>query len=157
MKIRKAVAGDEARIVELLKEIGRFHGAGRPDLFKADAVKMAADELLALFADASKPIYVAEDEMTGLVLGHAFCEIHELPEDAVHPARKVFWIEDLCVTAATREQRIGEALLDFCKEHARELGCVRLELHVFDFPGSATGFYEHEGFRTQARTMEFLL
>ena len=54
-------------MIELLKQVGQVHHVGRPDLFRAGAQKYHEADLQALLQDASRPIFIAEED--GKVLG----------------------------------------------------------------------------------------
>lgn len=156
MKVRKAMQKDCLRMLELLAEIGDFHYAGRPDIFRVDAGKYDLTELSKMVEDVTKPIFVSADEKDE-VLGYAMCQIKE---NAAHPVLapyKVLYLDDLCVDEKARKTGIGDQLLETVKDFGREMGCSRIELNVWEFPGSAQTFYEREGFTTQRRFMEFWL
>ena len=48
MDIRFAIKEDIPGILELLRQVGRVHHEGRPDLFRNNAQKYDADQVLAM-------------------------------------------------------------------------------------------------------------
>ena len=74
MEIRRACKRDLDGVHNLLSQVLAVHAEGRPDLFRAGTRKYTDEELLGIFADDARPVFVAVDE-DGRVLGHAFCEV----------------------------------------------------------------------------------
>ena len=75
-EIRRAVPEDVERILELLLQVAEVHRKGRPDLFRENATKYVASELLDIIANEMTPIFVAVRE--GTVVGYVFCIISEV-------------------------------------------------------------------------------
>ena len=73
--VRRANKNDIGSIIKLLHQVDMVHHVIRPDLFKPNTTKYNEQELEALLADDSKPIFVYD---SGEVLGHAFCQITEV-------------------------------------------------------------------------------
>jgi len=59
--IRKAEERDVPAVLELLRQVLKVHNAGRPDLFAAEGGKYSREELLAIFADPTTPVFVFEE------------------------------------------------------------------------------------------------
>ena len=66
--------------------------------------------------------------------------------------RRVLYIDDFCVAEEARGQGIGEALMDFAQNLARQKGCSKLTLTVWNDNAGALRFYEGLGM-TPFRTM----
>ena len=156
MKIRKAEIKDCPKLLELLAEIGQFHYERRPDVFRADAGKYSLTDLSEMLTDSTKPIFVAVSDRDE-VLGYAMCQVKENTEHTVLAPYKVLYLDDLCVDENARKLGAGGQLMDVLIDFAREEHCSRVELNVWEMPDSAKEFYEHHGFKTQRREMEFLL
>ena len=62
MDIRRARAKDLEGINHLLRQVLMVHHYGRPDLFKPDVKKYTDEQLLEMFQDNSRPIFVGTDE-----------------------------------------------------------------------------------------------
>lgn len=155
MKIRTAEKPDIPRLLELLEEIRRYHTDARPDVFRNDSTKYNAENLAAMLKNPAASMFVAEEK--GEVLGYAMCQLKENAEHSTLLPYKMLYLDDLCVDEKGRGQGVGGELLEYCKAYAKEQGCSRIELNVWEFPGSALNFYERHGFQTQRRELEFWL
>ena len=150
--IRRATINDIDRLNALLYQVQQLHAEGRPDIFKPGAKKYTTEELTAIIADDSTPIFVYEEE--GVVTGYAFC-IYQVTEDSVNLcARKVLYIDDLCVDQAYRRRHIGEKLYRYVLEVARETGCDSVTLNVWTVNPAAQQFYQRMGMAPLKTCME---
>ena len=150
--IRRARNTDIDRLNELLYQVQQLHAQERPDIFKPGAKKYTSEELSAIIADDSTPIFVYEDE--GVVMGYAFCIYQVTPENPQLEYRKVLYIDDLCVDAPYRRRRIGKQLFDYVLDTARENGCHSVTLNVWRVNPAAQNFYESMGMEPLKTTME---
>lgn len=155
MAIRLAKTSDIPTIERFLEQILAVHHEARPDLFKEKGKKYDAAGLEELMASDHKAIFVYEDE-AGQVLGHLFVTLDQADETIFH-THKTLFIDDLCVDEAARGQHIGQQLLDFARQYAKEQGCYNLTLHVWNDNQGALRFYEREGFKPQYTAMEDIL
>jgi len=156
IQIRRAAEGDLERVKELLVQVNAVHHAGRPDIFRGDgAAKYTDGQLLAIFGDDSRPVFVAADE-DGRVVGYAFCVIIDAASNVLNERRELY-IDDLCADAECRRQGIGSRLFDFVKEYAKEIGCYHLTLNVWALNESAMAFYDRQGMRMLKKEMELIL
>ena len=89
------------------------HHTGRPDLFRADAKKYTDGQLLEIFADDKRPIFVGVDENNN-VLGYAFCVYEEYENDNILTDRKTLYIDDICVDENTRGQKSENKYMKMC-------------------------------------------
>ena len=155
MEIRRAGEQDLAGIRNLLLQVNQLHADGRPDLFKSGGIKYTDAELLAIFPDDARPVFVCV--RSGRVLGYVFCVLEETREtSSLRPVRTLY-IDDLCVGETARGQHIGQQLYDRAVQQARESGCGRVTLHAWNFNRNAFGFYEKLGMKPLYTTMEQLL
>ena len=155
MIIRRAEEKDAEGVLSLLSQVLEIHAALRPDLFISGTTKYTRDELLAIFADDRRPVFVAADG-EDRVTGYAFCVLEEQPRTTnMNPFTSVY-IDDLCVDASARGHHIGERLFEYVKEYARKLGCYEITLNVWD-GNDARIFYEKMGMRVKKTTMELVL
>ena len=134
----------------------QVHHNGRPDLFKAGGRKYTDEQLLALLADDTRPVFAAVDE-AGHVLGYAFCILQQHPDDNILTDIKTLYIDDLCVDEEIRGQHIGRRLYEYVKRYAKETGCYNLTLNVWACNESAKKFYERCGLVPQKYGMETIL
>ena len=156
MEIRRATAADIEGIDKLLYQVNMVHHNGRPDLFKAGGRKYTDEQLLALLADDTRPVFAAVDE-EGHVLGYAFCILQQHPDDNILTDIKTLYIDDLCVDEEIRGQHIGRRLYEYVKRYAKETGCYNLTLNVWACNESARKFYERCGLVPQKYGMETIL
>ena len=153
--IRRAVGDDCKKILKLLSEVEAIHQKGRPDIFRVNGTKFTEDELVRMFTDDMKPIFVAD--VDGEVMGYAFCVLGEIKDDTMLLDAKTLHIEDVCVDENTRGTGIGGKILDYVLEYAKETGIDRVDLDVWEFNNTARAIYEKHGFKVQKRRMDIVL
>lgn len=156
MQIRRANTDDIPGLVRLLEQVLMVHHNGRPDLFKAGTRKYTDEELTALLADDSKPIFAAVDE-NGYMLGYAFCVFQQHLNNNIFTDIRTLYIDDLCVEETCRGQHIGKALYDYVLDFARASGCYNVTLNVWSCNEGAMAFYEKMGLKPQKIGMETIL
>lgn len=156
MRIRRAEKKDTARIHDLLEQVEWVHHTARPDLFRPGGRKYTDDELAAIMADDSRPIFVAVDE-DDRVLGYAFCISQDHKGDHVLTDVRSLYIDDLCVDENIRGKHVGRFLYDFVVSYARERGYYNVTLNVWEGNDRAKRFYESMGLKAQKTGMEFIL
>ena len=155
MEIRFAIGEDVPGILELLRQVGLVHHRGRPDIFRADAQKYSASQVLALMNRADTPIFVAAED--GKVLGYSFCQIKTSYRDSVIADHTTCYIDDLCVDENCRGQHIGSALYQAVCRYAKDRKCRSVTLNVWSCNESAMKFYEALGLKPQKVGMEAIL
>ncbi|MBQ7370965.1 MAG: GNAT family N-acetyltransferase [Blautia sp.] len=156
MKIRRATEKDIPKVRDLLSQVLELHAEIRPDIFIPGTTKYTSQELLAMFQDDQKPVYVAVDE-DDAVIGYAFCALREQPfSNNMIPFKSLF-IDDLCVDQSVRGQSIGRKLFEYVKSEAVRLGCYEVTLNVWEGNDSARHFYEKMGMKPKETQMEFIL
>ena len=156
MEIRRAVNQDMEDINRLLLQVCLVHHRGRPDLFKYGAKKYTDEQLRALIADDSRPIFVAVGE-DGHVAGYAFCVFQQHTGDNILTDIRTLYIDDLCVDETRRGQHIGSQLYQYVLDFARENGCYNVTLNVWSCNEAAMKFYEACGLKPQKVGMEVIL
>ncbi len=155
MIIRRAENRDISGLSRLLGQVLDVHHGGRPDLFRANAVKYKPEELKALIQDEMRPIFVAESD--GEVLGYAFCILQQHVDDNILTDIKTLYIDDLCVDENARGKHIGTALYAYVRDYAKSMGCYNLTLNVWECNTGAKKFYEALGLSVQKTGMEAIL
>ena len=153
MEVRFAMAKDVPGILSLLKQVGKVHHQGRPDIFRSNAQKYGASQILAMLDSFKTPIFVAVDEKDK-VLGYGFCMIKEYEHDPVIADHTELYIDDLCVDENCRGQHIGKTLYDYANAYAKAAGCQFLTLNVWCGNESAMKFYENAGLTPRHIMME---
>lgn len=156
INITRAKEEDLGGIKNLLRQINDVHSSGRPDLFKAGAVKYTDEQILDIIKDDLKPVFVARDEQEN-VLGHAFCVIKESIDSNVLTDIKTLHIDDLCVDEKLRGRHLGRKIYDHVLEYAKQIGCYNVTLNVWTCNKSAMRFYESCGLEQQKIGMEKIL
>lgn len=156
MKIRRAEEKDISKVLELLDQVLELHAKIRPDIFIPGTTKYTEKELIEIFKDDTKPVYVAADE-NDEVMSYAFCVIKEpVKSNNLVPNRYMF-IDDLCVDKDARGQKVGQKLFEFVKEEAKKLDCYEVILNVWEGNDNAIKFYEKMGMKNRAMLMEIVL
>lgn len=155
MEICRAEKTHILGMIELLRQVGQVHHEGRPDLFRAGAQKYNEEELEAILADETRPVFVACQAEK--VLGYGFCILKETKDSTVLCDHKSLYIDDLCVDESCRGQHIGTMIYTRIAEYAGKLGCDSVTLNVWAFNESAMGFYRSLGMRDRNIYMEMKL
>lgn len=139
--VRRAQPGDAGALVELAEAV-----ASEPEgwLISDGAWRTPGEErrfLRALRRYDDAAVFVAE--LQEGIVGRL-----SLGRDP-HPASRHVADLGLMVSAAHRRRGIGVALLDEAVAWAREVGVLKLELHVFPHNEAAIALYERFGFRRE--------
>ena len=153
--VRRATEGDIPAIMDLLVQVNMVHHLGRPDLFKGPTTKYTEGELRAILADESTPVFVCADGR-GRVLGHGFCVLQHFGGRLMETLDTLY-IDDICVDASARGQRVGRAIYERILDHARSLGCHNVTLNVWSCNPGAMKFYEKLGLTPYKVGMEQIL
>ncbi|MCR5793925.1 MAG: GNAT family N-acetyltransferase [Solobacterium sp.] len=156
VRIRKAQDKDLNGVADLLMQVLAIHAEIRPDIFIAGTKKYSDEEILELFRDETKPVFIAAGE-DDEVLGYAICEFRGRAHPENMQPIKTLFIDDLCVDGKARGQHIGRALYEHVCAFAKEQGCYHVTLNVWEGNDSARAFYEKMGFGIMETTMEKIL
>ena len=155
MEIRFAQAKDVTGILELLRQVGRVHHEGRPDIFRSNAQKYGASQVLSMLENSATPIFVAVEE--DAVLGYGFCQFKKHELDPVIADHTELYIDDICVDKNHRKQGIGKALYEEILRYAKMRRCYNVTLNVWSCNPGAMKFYESLGMSPQKIGMEVIL
>ena len=153
--VRFAREADLDRVNELRRQVNDLHVAGKPEVFKPGFSDELRDFIHAIWEDPNKEIVVAETD--GAVCGFAVLNHIVRPENPFMFERDFLDIDEFCVDEACRRRGAGSAMICFIRDWAKEKGCRRLELNMWEFNHSALAFYEAADFRTYRRYMEIHL
>ena len=154
--IRRAVEKDLARVNDLLEQVLTVHADGRPDIFIPGTKKYSDAELLELFVDDSRPIFVSTDE-NDEVMGYAFCVLEEVKGANNLRDMKSVYIDDICVDEKQRGKGVASGLYQYVKQFAKEIGCYHITLNVWEVNPGARKFYEAMGMKPLKTVMEDIL
>ena len=129
MNIRPAQPEDRFALISLLNELGY----GNTDSFMDRRLRQLTDH-------PDEVLLVAEDRQT--VLG--FLSLHFIPQLALEGdfAR----ISYFCIAEGERSKGLGQHLLQYAEQLARERGCDRLEVHCHERRIKANQFYARENY-----------
>ena len=155
MEIRRASESDLAGVHELLSQVLAVHAEGRLDLFREGTRTYTDDELLAIFADDSRPVFVAVEG--DVVLGHAFCEVQDFGDSNNMQPILSLYIDDICVDEAHRGRGVATALYQHVIAFARDLGCHNVTLNVWECNPGARAFYDAMGMTPLKTCLEQVL
>lgn len=155
MDIRFAQAKDVAGILALLKQVGQVHHQGRPDIFRKNAQKYGASQVLSMLDSSKNPIFVAVEEEN--VVGYGFCQVKTFQHDPVIADHVELYIDDLCVDEQHRGKGIGKAIYGAILKYARLRKCYNVTLNVWACNENAMKFYESLGLKPQKVGMETIL
>lgn len=155
MEIRFAEAKDVTGILALLRQVGRVHHEGRPDIFRAGAQKYGASQILAMLDSSKTPIFVAIEQEK--VVGYGFCQVKAFDHDPVMVDRTEIYIDDICVDENCRGTGIGTAIYREICRYAKMRRADMITLNVWCCNESAMKFYEKLGMKPQKIGMEMKL
>lgn len=131
MNIRTATHADIPSIVPMVNE------AFRIEAFFIEGDRTSADDVRSLMAD-NHVFYVAEDEVTGRVIGTVYARVEN---DAGHFGM-------LAVDPSAQRQGIARRLLAQVDAHCIAAGCRTIQLEVFNLRPELPPFYESCGYKT---------
>ena len=156
MNIRLAEEKDIDSVIKLLTQVLNIHAKIRPDIFIGETTKYTQEELMEIFNDANRPVYVAVDENDS-VMGYAFCIKKEQPFSTNMVPFDSLFIDDLCVDQNIRGKHVGQKIFEHVKEEAKKMGCYEVTLNVWEGNDTARRFYEKMGMVPKETQMEFIL
>lgn len=155
MEIRFATPQDVPGILSLLRQVGQVHAKGRPDIFRNNAQKFSASQVIAMLDSPENPIFIAAEN--NRVLGYGFCTIKTFPNNPVIDDHRELYVEDLCTDENCRGQGVGSAIYTAIRKYAKMRKCHSITLNVWNFNTSAVAFYEGKGLKPRNTVMEELL
>ncbi len=155
MEIRFAKIEDIPGILALLRQVGLVHHVGRPDIFRSDAQKYGASQVIDMLDKPGTPIFIAAEGEN--VLGYCFCFVKEHAKDPVIADHTELYIDDLCIDENCRGKHIGSKLYEAACQYAKQRGCYNVTLNVWSCNESAMQFYEAMGMKPQKVGMEYIL
>ena len=111
MNIRLAEEKDIDSVIKLLTQVLNIHAKIRPDIFIGGTTKYTKEELMEIFNDANRPVYVAVDENDS-VMGYAFCIKKKQPFSTNMVPFDSLFIDDLCVDQNIRGKHVGQKIFE---------------------------------------------
>ncbi|TYS68123.1 GNAT family N-acetyltransferase [Sutcliffiella horikoshii] len=155
ISIREAIKSDYNSLLPLFRQVHELHVYERPDLYKENSTPVGQGFFESQLADARQHIFVATigNEIVGIVV----MKEEDIIENSFVKARKILYINSLCVAETKRNKGIGKRLLQYVFEFGRSLNVESIELGVSERNSSAIKFYESVGMATKSRKMEIIL
>lgn len=153
--IRPALPTDAKALAELLKQVGRTHQQGRPDIYCSPLTKHDENSAKNLITNGETSILIAE--IDGKPCGEMIYKIIERTNDGFYKQRKWLYIDDLCVDESYRGNGIANAFIAKAEEIAKANSCVSIELNCWAFNKSAQAVYLKNGFLPQKTEYEKIL
>jgi ribosomal protein S18 acetylase RimI-like enzyme len=145
VRVRRAVAADGPRILELDRELARFEKLTPPD-------DSEGRRLLAwIFEEKRLEALVAESDgsVSGVALFYEGL--------GTFRAKPFLYLEDLVVSEAGRSRGVGEALMAALAHEVVARGALRLEWTVLDWNSRAIAFYHRLGARHPTEWVKYSL
>ena len=155
-KIKQCTNDDIDFVNDLLCVLCDLHHSGRSDVFKSGGCKYTTDDIISLLERNDAFIDICIDE-NGNRVGYCIQFLKQVNEDNCRFARRVLYIDDLCISDNKRSKGAGSALMAAVKQRATEQSCDAIELNVWEFNKNAIEFYEKQGFLPQRRFYEMKL
>ncbi|MEY8382511.1 GNAT family N-acetyltransferase [Christensenellaceae bacterium 44-20] len=150
MEIRKAGLEDLKEICRMGYQLSLDMSALEPGYFAVAEQKEAPMRQAVL--EETKDIFLAES--AGKIVGFACVwQCEPKPEENYLVPGKFAYLSDLVLLPESRGMGIGSALLEACKNWARERGIFRMKLDSLCKNEVANHLYEREGFRPVVQTM----
>jgi N-acetylglutamate synthase-like GNAT family acetyltransferase len=143
--IRRATDKDIPRILELYRQL-----SFEPDKYEKAPVEDCRQVLKQLKNYSGAALLVAE--VDGAVVGTTFMAV--IPGFA-HKTAPFCIVEYVVVDETQRSQGVGKALMDYCKQRAKEAGCYKIFLTSDKRRDRAHKFYRANGFESSAEGFRF--
>jgi GNAT superfamily N-acetyltransferase len=144
VSIRRARAGDEKKVAELLLKLVEQHVDYDPERFSNFVTLHGAAEFYkSRFDVQDAAVLVAEVE--DRIVGFAYIEFEKLDYESL--LENAAWLHDIFVERGERSDGVGKRLLEAARNAASELGAGKLLLTVAAKNDVAQDFFEKAGFR----------
>ena len=153
--IRNFSIDDFKGINYLMNQVHRLHMDSRPDVYRKTNEPISKKDFLGIVSDNNSISILAE--INNIIVGLCVISIRSISTNIALIARRVAYMEDLCVSQDYRKQGIGKELFIEAKKRTLEFNVDSLELMVWEFNTNAFNFYENQGMNTRSRIMEIKL
>jgi ribosomal protein S18 acetylase RimI-like enzyme len=154
ISVRRAVPDDLDALAALFVELDAHHTRLRPDEFlQLDGPARPPAMIMAFMHDGDGVVFVAQDQLSGSIVGLAHVYKRVFPPSVVAPGRVIGELDSLVVFANSRRRGVATRLVEEAGRWSDEQGFGALELNVREFNGSALAFYQALGFMTVSRRL----
>ncbi|MEI5906917.1 GNAT family N-acetyltransferase [Bacillus spongiae] len=153
--IRRANKCDHEALLPLFRQVHELHVSERPDLYKENSTPVSQAFFESQLDDVKQHIFVATigNDLAGVIV----MKEEEITENSFVKARKVLYINSLCISEVHRKQGIGKRLMKYVFDFGKSLKVDSIELGVSENNPHAIKFYESIGMKTKSRKMEIIL
>lgn len=155
ISIRKANKDDYKFLLSLFRQVHDLHVYERPDYYKENSTPVSQEFFESQLNDIKQHIFVAT--IDNLIVGVIVMKEEDIPENSFVKARKVLFINSLCIAEAQRKKGIGKRLMKYVFDFGISLKVDSIELGVSEKNPYAIEFYESIGMTTKSRKMEIIL
>ena len=141
LKIRKAIVEDIEALNKLYQEVSAYMMDGMPEHFSVlDQSNMP--DFKKDIQQNKMIIFVAEINTN--IVGYALCSV--LEDISYRKHDRIGYVNSIGVSQNHRGQGVGKKLMLKIEQHFKSNAINRLELGVYNFDGSAYGFYKELGY-----------
>jgi ribosomal protein S18 acetylase RimI-like enzyme len=142
--VRRAEAGDEGRLAQLIAHVHEMHVADQPRVFKPLAPDVAERWFAETLAKPSTFIWLAEQD--GAALGYALAFARESAETVFCYARRWYDLDQIAVAPGARERGVARQLVQAVLQAARADGAASVDLATWAFNQRAQSAFQRLGF-----------
>ena len=142
--IRKAEARDYEDLDKIFYDVGLLHKKIHPEIFK-DGADFHLNKDYYIDSLSQPENYSIVAECSGQVVGFLMAKMIS----GFSPQNNIMNISKFGVAEEFRHHNIGSELMNYITNTAKELGCSRIELNVYNNNTPAKNFYKKQGFSVQ--------
>ena len=155
LKIREARIEDYDSLLPLFRQVHELHVFERPDIYNENPSPVERDFYLNQITDSKQHLFVAYRGID--IYAVVVMREEEVTANSFVKARKILFVNSLCVAEEQRGNGIGKLMMGFVLDYGRKLNVDSIELGVSESNRAAIQFYESIGLKTKSRRMEFRL
>ena len=146
MQIETATERHIDAIIPLRLHVQNIHVALFPYIFKPPVEEELRDFFRDTLRDKSTRIFLARNGEQ--IFGYCLMRIHEHPENPFCRARRLIYIEHICVDESCRHRGVGKRLLAEVRNLALQLRIDRIQLDFWTANQNAGRAFRAQGFQT---------
>ena len=154
MSIRKANEKDYKSIKALINQGQDLHIKSRPDIYKKGNV--LSKEYFEQILNQESTLTIVYEE-NGKIYGYLFANVLTNANLPIMRKRKILYIDTLVVDENARRKGIGNCLMHYAEQFAKDNKINSIELNVLNFNKNAIKFYENFGMTCKSIRMEKIL
>jgi GNAT superfamily N-acetyltransferase len=143
-RIEQASQADVEALATLNLRVHQLHVRHAPRFFIQPTEAQVREGFRELLVQENVRAFIAYAE--GIPVGYVLVLIHERPADAIGPARRWLYIDQISVEPQWERQGIGRQLMQSVMDLGRAAGIDELETDIWAFNENAQAFFESFGF-----------